>query len=398
MKKNGFTLIELLGVVVILGVLSVLIVPKVISSISDSKKNSYKISINNLITALNTIAVDKKATLTPFNGCSINFSNGANDCTDLKYSGELPDGGYIMVDTDGNVNGSIIYDDSRYEVRNGDISEFYNDYEFAFDYTGNEQLFIVISDGYYKLETWGAQGGTANSTYIGGKGGYASETLYMNSDSKMYINVGGMGKTCETPSSLCAGGYNGGGSGKAYSDSVSVSAGGGGATHIASSAGLLSDLKNNRNSVLIVAAGGGGGHYTNSVNGGIGGAGGGISGLAPTDTLRDTKEYRLSVPATSSSAACSVDNKNCGDFGFGGNSDNSSYHGAAGSGGGAGYYGGSGANIGPGAGGSSYTLSTAINVSNISGTGSMPTHDGNGTMTGNSGNGYVRITYLGESL
>ena len=30
----------------------------------------------------------------------------------------------------------------------------------------------------------------------------------------------------------------------------------------------------------------------------------------------------------------------------------------------------------------------------IAGNASMPIHDGNGNMTGNSGNGYAKITYL----
>lgn len=32
----------------------------------------------------------------------------------------------------------------------------------------------------------------------------------------------------------------------------------------------------------------------------------------------------------------------------------------------------------------------------IAGNASIPTHDGTSTMTGNTGNGYVKITYLGE--
>ncbi|HPZ23740.1 MAG TPA: glycine rich domain-containing protein [Bacilli bacterium] len=38
------------------------------------------------------------------------------------------------------------------------------------------------------------------------------------------------------------------------------------------------------------------------------------------------------------------------------------------------------------------------NANMIAGNASMPTHDGTSTMTGNSGNGYARITYLGKTL
>ena len=42
-----------------------------------------------------------------------------------------------------------------------------------YDYTGEEQTFTTPANGYYKLEVWGAQGGTYNTTYKGGYGGYA---------------------------------------------------------------------------------------------------------------------------------------------------------------------------------------------------------------------------------
>ena len=115
-------------------------------------------------------------------------------------------------------------------------------------------------------------------------------------------------------------------------------------------------------------------------------------------------------------------------FGYGGSSS-----GAVGNSGGGGYYGGGGARGvgGPGSGGSSYisgyTGSVAItsasssapkagctngttditcsyhysgklftNMSMISGNSSMPTHNGTATMTGNSEDGYARITYIGN--
>ena len=42
---------------------------------------------------------------------------------------------------------------------------------FEYDYTGTEETYTVYKDGLYKIETWGAQGGTKD-TYIGGYGGY----------------------------------------------------------------------------------------------------------------------------------------------------------------------------------------------------------------------------------
>src|SRR5574344_1298482 len=94
--------------------------------------------------------------------------------------------GTIIISTIIFIVGIIYYSYSKYTVTNkfdviqttvGDFKKcsYTNNQEFTFDYTGAEQTFTSACDGYYKLETWGAQGGTANSTEssIGGAGGYS---------------------------------------------------------------------------------------------------------------------------------------------------------------------------------------------------------------------------------
>ena len=75
---------------------------------------------------------------------------------------------------------------------------------FNFDYTGGEQTFIANTTGYYKLETWGAQGGKGATNYIGGFGGYSVGKIFLKKNEILYINVGGSGEEFN-------GGYNGGG-------------------------------------------------------------------------------------------------------------------------------------------------------------------------------------------
>ena len=315
---------------------------------------------------------------------------------------------------DSTLNGSV-----EYEIKN-DSTEYDADAyleceltkkiagdEWSFDYTGSEQTFTAPVNGVYTLEVWGAQGGSANDEFHGGYGGYSKGNIELSVDDKLYINVGSTGKNCTT-ATRCDGGYNGGGSALAYTQTESLAAGGGGATHIATSSGLLSTFVNNKKDLIIVAAGGGGGHYTNGSNGGVGGSAGGYTGMRPTNLLQDyTGVGRLSNPGNQSSAGCNSNGVDCGSFGQGGNSAMTIYHDGAGSGGGSGYYGGSGANIGAGAGGSSYIGNSLLleksmycyncTESSETSTKTISTTCTSATPTENcpkSGNGYAKISFI----
>lgn len=103
-----------------------------------------------------------------------------------------------------------------------------------FPYTGGQQTYTVPENGYYKLEVWGAEGGGSRlsgntNSGLGGKGGYATGTVYLTAGTKLNIYVGGQGKS--STSGTAAGGYNGGGAGYASSESEPGN-GGGGATDI----------------------------------------------------------------------------------------------------------------------------------------------------------------------
>ncbi len=129
---------------------------------------------------------------------------------------------------------------------------------FNFDYTGSEQTFVAPVSGTYRLETWGAQGGSYNN-YTGGYGAYSIGNVSLNANSKIYLNVGGVGLTNLGLNTISAGGYNGGGTGKSSNNNKnSFGSGGGGATHVALKSGLLSSFANNKSSLFIVSGGGGG--------------------------------------------------------------------------------------------------------------------------------------------
>ena len=326
---------------------------------------------------------------------------------------------------------------------------------YNFSYTGGEQTFTAPATGYYKLEVWGAQGGSATSTnisttYNGGYGGYSIGITHQNINDKLYINIGGRGISEKAnastihPTLPVNGGYNGGGAisipgslGRATPEGS-----GGGATHIAIVSGLLKNLSKYKNTggtniskeILIVAGGGGGAGNTDtttSLNGGEGGSGGGYIGGSgykvssssqywATGGSQSTQGCGMYTSWSSGLDACD------GGFGYGaptrqyGAGGTQEQHGAAG---GSGWYGGGASNYGSegsGGGGSGYIGSSnlissstiikhmviynnshGISTSDTAATRTDSNINVSATATADyskTGDGYARITYLGTSI
>lgn len=71
---------------------------------------------------------------------------------------------------------------------------------FNFDYTGKEQEFTVPKTGTYKIELWGASGGSTSDgtvNYSGGSGAYTEGVINLKEKQKLYLYVGGQGN-CDT--------------------------------------------------------------------------------------------------------------------------------------------------------------------------------------------------------
>lgn len=146
---------------------------------------------------------------------------------------------------------------------------------FNFDYTGTVQS-VELPKGKYKLQCWGAQGGTSygSSNGAGSKGGYSEGVLTLTQKTTLYIFVGGAGSRGSS-TSLVNGGWNGGGASIGYTsynsggtNGYSYPACGGGATDISTvTSGMsYSGGRTNRSAAsllarCIVAGGGAGGSY-----------------------------------------------------------------------------------------------------------------------------------------
>lgn len=251
--------------------------------------------------------------------------------------------------------------------------------------------FIVPLTGNYKLEVWGAQGGTSlnqgNPGTAGGYGGYATGTVALTKGDVLYMTVGGQGAIGVIGTSA-EGGFNGGGKGSWDGSDNEASGGGGGATHIASVGGLLKDLSSSKDKILIVAGGGGGASFTYEPgNGGgyIGGVGTGTSQAAVNQTTG---------------------------YAFGQGQDGIGIAESDGvGGGGGGWYGGFSndvAKLSSGSGGSGYIGNSLLTdkvmycynctASNNTNTKTVSTTNASATPTANyakSGSGAVKITYVG---
>lgn len=253
---------------------------------------------------------------------------------------------FVAYSVDQNGNSSSLMETSTY------------DYYSLIDFKGQIQSKTIEQSGNYKLEVWGAQGGSYNS-YAGGYGAYSTGVIYLEVGTTLYIAVGGAGgEACNNQ--YCDGGFNGGGRG-AGSDHPIYSTGGGGATHISKVSGVLKDFSNSLGDLIIVAGGGGGVSYqaiNSNVYAGVGGAGGGYIGMNGTSTQTNFEFGRGGSQENGGSATNAVYNGTvrggAGGFGKGGDGNYFS------AGGGGGFYGGSASNQSGAGGGSGYIGSSLL--------------------------------------
>ena len=266
-------------------------------------------------------------------------------------------------------------------------------------YSGSAKS-ITLPKGQYKLECWGAQGGTYSS-YKGGPGGYSVGKIILTKKETLFFYVGGAGTTST------AAGFNGGGTG------INKGRGGGGA----------SDIRIGQDSLYarVIVAGGGGGAGVTGANTNPAGCGGGLYGgdgyynYTTGQYITGKTRSGGSASQTEGGKSWQTQSSGTGTFGKGGNASGYSC-----GGGGGGWYGGGGAydndsdsdgHWGGGGSGYVYTSSTASNypsgcllnssyyltdAQTIAGNTAFTSPTGTNE-TGHTGNGYIRITVIEAS-
>lgn len=425
-NKKGFTLIELMAVLLIIALIAVLIVPKVRVLLHDSKRSIYFEDATRIVKAFEEYYITE-TTRGTFSPCTyVFYEDGENTCDGLVLDGEKPSGGLLTINKNGDIDGTVGYNNYDFTYYHGELVKSGTDlggavYDFNYvDGASKEQHMDIVLMGFYKLEVWGASGNSVsysnnygNYTSQPGYGGYASGIFWFNSGAELYINVGGQGVANPTTSdSTVTGGYNGGGSHSA--DFWGPGSSGGGATHIALVPGTLASFDANNDKIasaseieylLLVAGGGGSGGVEITYRYTDGGHGGGYLGT-------DSKLYADTTPGPGPGGT-----QNSGNA-IGNGSGGGGWSGAAGGG----FYGGR-VNAGGGGGsgyiGNSRTIdgemycyncaeSSEPSIKTISTTGSSEFKNSTGCPEGFSagpisrcakyGNGYARITYLGITL
>lgn len=416
MKNNkGFTLVEIIAVIIILIVVSLMAVPAVLKMIRRNKETAYDAKLSFILKQARQYARDHEEFLFDSDKLFV-----TKICSNITVK-ELQDAGYLNeINKDGNstghitdpttgvnidymnivvyINSSKTYDEI--EKFNGGISSLYatpswctnNHPSTDFEYTGDEQTYEVENGGYYRLQVWGAQGGSCGTSIgtCGGFGGYSEGIVHLNAGETIYVYVGGSGDTGGT-----AGGFNGGGAGVSYN-------GGGGGT----------DFRVEGNTYyhrIIVAGGGGSGGRGFDASGYSGedsnkvGYGGGILG----GCTMGFESGGGSQTAPGSSGA---------GFGYGEPARNTNNCGGIDGSGGGGWYGGSAGDHGmfcmqdtSGSGGSGFVYDgtnvvpegysvlhhVALYPVVLSGIScDVPKYDGTGIMTGNRGDGFAKLTLV----
>ncbi|MBP5675103.1 hypothetical protein J6W91_02105 [Candidatus Saccharibacteria bacterium] len=312
-------------------------------------------------------------------------------------------------------------------------------YVKTFSYTGAAQTWTVPYTGKYKVELWGAQGGSSGTFGTAGRcnadgsyGGYVSGQTSATASTNLYVYIGQHVTEEET------GSFNG------STSSTSCGAAGGGATDIRTTNGAWNNAASLRSRIIVAGGGGNVSDKYNETNSGpackSSNYGGGLNGgsckaTSVSSTATQTAAAKCVVSGSTNACGSYTPGTMDGAFGAGAN---------AGAGGGGGWYGGSGGGYqkGGGTGGSSYisghtgsvavtstssstpksgcTTGTTNNACSISPYGytftdtvmidgggykwtntkgsktNMPTTSGSGTEVGHSGNGYAKITWLGN--
>ncbi len=155
--KKGFTLIELLAVLIILGIISIITVPKVFEQLAQSKKNVAKSSSISYIKAIDKYELDERMNRNniKLDGLYTINSNGnltnETETINIELNGKKPSGGMVIYKNDEFQFACVTIDNFRTIINSDQIGETEegecgtSTNEAYFTYDTNEDETLVIS-------------------------------------------------------------------------------------------------------------------------------------------------------------------------------------------------------------------------------------------------------------
>jgi len=129
MKNKGFTLIELLAVIILIGLIAVITIPKITKQVEDSKKNIAKSSAYSYKKAVNeyTLGQQMNKNIIELNGEYEITENGYlynnNNTIEVDFSGEKPKNGYLTYINNELQSGCITINKYAVTFENGEVTD-----------------------------------------------------------------------------------------------------------------------------------------------------------------------------------------------------------------------------------------------------------------------------------
>lgn len=319
-------------------------------SVENSTATSGSISSNNSITT--TIIIKNNTS----NSVKVNV--GVASSTTSTSAIEYLNGKSLISGTTAEVDYAYDSTNNKY-IGYGTGNKSFTISSTNYSYKNSAQSVSIPHNGVYKLEAWGAQGGSY--TKEGGRGAYASGSIGLKISDSLYVYTGEQFNG--TKQAFC---FNGGGPGTFSTVETNTKmANGGGATDFRLVSGDWNSSPGLASRILVAAGGGGGSYWVNANYSKPGGAGGALVGIGGTEYKTSTNAYSNSTGGTQTSGGSGGGATNdtappaVGIFGAGGYNSTYTSDYIYNAGGGGGYYGGGDGGaasgvVGSAAGGSSY--------------------------------------------
>ena len=201
---------------------------------------------------------------------------------------------------------------STFKVTNGEVKklEIVPDADFyyftcRYDCTKQIETFTVTATGKYKMECWGAQGGTAPGAY-GGKGSYTSGEIFINANNrkKLFVVVGEQGNNKEGET------YNNGTN--PFNPGSYVYTGGGSTDiRLEDGRGDWKDFTSRKSRIMVAASGSGAAFFGDYTYLNPGQGGGGVNGLSG---YNKKYTYAISQTAATPGTQTAAGNDGSGNF------------------------------------------------------------------------------------